>query len=85
MLLQEKDLIQIERTHPDGLTSAQIIGIFQARGARLSEATFRKYVQLGLLPRCRRVGFSVVANRFGLRLARRWALFPVARHRACLV
>lgn len=55
-LLQEKDLIQIERTHPNGLTSAQIIGIFQARGARLSEATFRKYVQLGLLPRCRRVG-----------------------------
>lgn len=55
-LLNEPDLKRIERAHPDGLTSAQIISIFQARGARLSEATFRKYVQLGLLPRCKRVG-----------------------------
>lgn len=56
ILLNERDLAQIERAHPDGLTSAQIISIFQSRGARLSEATFRKYVQLGLLPRSRRVG-----------------------------
>lgn len=55
-LLGERDLVQIEKAHPQGLTSAQIIAIFQARGARLSEATFRKYVQLGLLPRCKRVG-----------------------------
>lgn len=55
-LLSEQDLAQIERAHPNGLTSAQIIQIFQSRGARLSEATFRKYVQLGLLPRSRRVG-----------------------------
>lgn len=55
-LLSERDLVQIEKAHPDGLTSAQIISIFQSRGAKLSEATFRKYVQLGLLPRCRRVG-----------------------------
>lgn len=55
-LLTERDLVQIEKANPDGLTSAQIVSIFQARGARLSEATFRKYVQLGLLPRCRRVG-----------------------------
>jgi hypothetical protein len=55
-LLSERDLVQIEKAHPDGLTSAQIINIFQSRGAKLSEATFRKYVQLGLLPRCRRVG-----------------------------
>ncbi len=56
VLLNEEDLVKIERANPDGLTSAQIINIFQARSARLSEATFRKYVQLGLLPRCRRVG-----------------------------
>lgn len=56
ILLTERDLVQIERAHPVGLTSAQIVAIFQSRGARLSEATFRKYVQLGLLPRCRRVG-----------------------------
>ncbi len=56
VLLSERDLIQIEKAHPDGLTSAQIISIFQTRGTRLSEATFRKYVQLGLLPRSKRVG-----------------------------
>ncbi len=55
-LLSEPDLKRIEKAHPDGLTSAQIISIFQGRGARLSEATFRKYVQLGLVPRCKRVG-----------------------------
>lgn len=55
-ILSEKEMITIERAHPDGLTSAQILRIFQSRGARLSEATFRKYVQLGLLPRCKRVG-----------------------------
>jgi hypothetical protein len=54
--LTEQDLIAIERSNPEGLTSSQIINIFQVRGARLSEATFRKYVQLGLLPRCKRVG-----------------------------
>jgi len=56
ILINERDLAQIERAHPEGLTSAQIVSIFQSRGARLSEATFRKYVQLGLLPRSRRVG-----------------------------
>ncbi|MCA9669151.1 MAG: MerR family transcriptional regulator [Myxococcales bacterium] len=55
-LLSEADLVRIEKAHPDGLSSAQIIQIFQQRGVKLSEATFRKYVQLGLLPRCRRVG-----------------------------
>ena len=56
VVLSERDLMEIERSNPEGLTSAQIIKIFQARGARLSEATFRKYVQLGLLPRSKRVG-----------------------------
>ena len=30
--------------------------MFQTRGVKLSEATFRKYVQMGLLPTSRRVG-----------------------------
>jgi hypothetical protein len=55
-LLSERDLIEIEKAHPHGLSSAQIIHIFQNRGVRFSEATFRKYVQLGLLPRSKRVG-----------------------------
>ncbi len=55
-LLTEAELQRIERAHPDGVTSGEIIGFFEPLGIRLSEATFRKYVQLGLLPRCRRVG-----------------------------
>lgn len=34
----------------------QIVDIFVSRGVRFSEATFRKYVQQGLVPRSRRVG-----------------------------
>lgn len=55
-LLSERDLRQIERDHPDGLSSVQIIDIFAKRGVRFSEATFRKYVQQRMLPRSRRVG-----------------------------
>src|SRR5215510_3666546 len=55
-LLSDKDLREIERIHPGGLTSKQIVDLFESRGARLSEATFRKYVQLGMLPRSVRVG-----------------------------
>jgi hypothetical protein len=46
----------IEQTHSDGMSVQQIVETFTARGARLTEATFRKYVQLGLLPRSVRVG-----------------------------
>lgn len=55
-LLEEADLQRIERENPRGLTSARIVAIFEERGVRLTEATFRKYVQLGLLPRSVRVG-----------------------------
>ena len=55
-LLSEEQLQEIERTAPDGLTSRQIVDVFTARGIRFSEATLRKYVQLGLLPRSVRVG-----------------------------
>jgi hypothetical protein len=55
-LLSDRDLKQIEREFADGLSSVQIVDIFTQRGIRFSEATFRKYVQQGLLPRSRRVG-----------------------------
>lgn len=55
-LLDEKDLEGIEQTHAGGLTAQGIVESFAARGIRFSEATFRKYVQLGLLPRSTRVG-----------------------------
>lgn len=55
-LLEEAELSEIERTWPNGLTSRQIVDVFESRGIRFSEATLRKYVQLGLLPRSVRVG-----------------------------
>jgi len=55
-LLDERELQEIERTCPNGLTSRQIVDVFETRGIRFSEATLRKYVQLGLLPRSVRVG-----------------------------
>ncbi|MBK9069732.1 MAG: MerR family transcriptional regulator [Myxococcales bacterium] len=54
--LAEADLIDIEQRFAAGLTAVQIIDVFAERGLRFSEATFRKYVQQGLLPRSRRVG-----------------------------
>jgi DNA-binding transcriptional MerR regulator len=54
-LLLDEEIDELERLHPEGLTSQDVVSAFAARGARLSEATFRKYVQLGLLPRSRRV------------------------------
>jgi len=55
-LLDDDELAEIERAHPQGLTSRQIVDLFETRGIRFSEATLRKYVQLGLLPRSVRVG-----------------------------
>jgi hypothetical protein len=55
-LLEERELEEIERSWPNGLTSRQIVDVFETRGIRFSEATLRKYVQLGLLPRSVRVG-----------------------------
>ena len=52
----QTELEQLEQTHSAGLSVQQIVELFTDRGERLSEATFRKYVQLGLLPRSRRVG-----------------------------
>lgn len=52
----EAELDAIEVDHPEGLGVQQIVDAFVAKGERLTEATFRKYVQLGLLPRSRRVG-----------------------------
>jgi len=54
--ISEGELVEIERRNPEGLSAAQIVETFRIRGLKLTEATFRKYVQLGLLPRSRRVG-----------------------------
>lgn len=51
----EAELATIEQAHPQGMTVQQIVDAFTSQGRRLTEATFRKYVQLGLLPRSVRV------------------------------
>jgi DNA-binding transcriptional MerR regulator len=42
---------RLEATYPHGVSAMQIVDFFAPRGVRLAQATFRKYVQLGLLPR----------------------------------
>ncbi|MFH2005169.1 MAG: MerR family transcriptional regulator [bacterium] len=56
LAFSDVELVELERRYPDGVTSADIIRLFQARGVKLSEGTFRKYVQLRLLPRSKRIG-----------------------------
>ena len=55
-VLKEEDLRAIEGAYRDGITAVQIVDAFTSRGIKFSEASFRKYVQQGLLPRSRRVG-----------------------------
>jgi DNA-binding transcriptional MerR regulator len=54
--LSRAEIEQVERERAAGITSGEVVRLFEAKGARLSAATFRKYVQAGLLPRSRRVG-----------------------------
>ncbi len=55
-LLPAPEIARVEREQARGITSREVVRLFESRGARFSEATFRKYVQAGLLPRSRRVG-----------------------------
>ena len=54
--LDDAFVAKLEREHPEGLSSVQILDAFHGSDVKLSEATLRKYVQLGLLPRSVRVG-----------------------------
>ena len=54
--LDQATLSRFEKEREDGLSSAEILTIFESHGVKFSEATLRKYVQLGLLPRSVRVG-----------------------------
>jgi DNA-binding transcriptional MerR regulator len=54
--LDPAEIERVERDNAAGITSGEVVRLFEAKGARLSAATFRKYVQAGLLPRSRRVG-----------------------------
>ena len=55
-IVAESVLEQVEDDHRDGITSADLLAFFKANGVRFGEATLRKWVQIGLLPRSRRVG-----------------------------
>ena len=52
----ESALKKIEKDHFDGITSAALLAFFAEHDVRFGEATLRKWVQLGLLPRSVRVG-----------------------------
>ena len=54
----DDELTRIEREHPQGVTSEEIVSFFTRRGVKFTEASLRKYIQLGLLPRSRRVGMK---------------------------
>lgn len=55
-LLGPGEIDRVEREYALGVTARVIVELFAVKGVKLSEATFRKYVQAGLLPRSRRVG-----------------------------
>src|SRR5512133_3083752 len=55
-LLADTEIERVERERAAGITSREVVRLFESKGARLSAATFRKYIQVGLLPRSRRVG-----------------------------
>jgi len=50
------EIESVERERSAGITSAEVVRLFESKGVRLSAPTFRKYVQVGLLPRSWRVG-----------------------------
>lgn len=54
--LDDEAIARIEAAHPQGLTSQAILDALDGTRFKISEATLRKWVQLGLLPRSVRVG-----------------------------
>ena len=54
--IDDTTLARIEKEHAPGLTSSDLLSLFSRHGVQLTEATLRKYVQVGLLPRSVRIG-----------------------------
>jgi hypothetical protein len=54
--IAESVVASVEKEHLDGITSADLLAFFAEHDIRFGEATLRKWVQLGLLPRSVRVG-----------------------------
>jgi hypothetical protein len=56
MDIHNEALDRLESEHAEGISSQSILDTLSSLGVRFSEATLRKWVQLGLLPRSVRVG-----------------------------
>ncbi len=54
--LTEAQIREIESANTDGLSSHDLVRVFEDREVSFSEANLRRYVQLGLVPRSRRIG-----------------------------
>jgi hypothetical protein len=54
--LSEAQIRAIEAANTEGLTSQELVRVFGDHQVRFSEANLRRYVQLGLVPRSRRIG-----------------------------
>ena len=54
--LTEAQIREIESANTDGLTSQDLVRVFEDRQVSFSEANLRRYVQLGMVPRSRRIG-----------------------------
>lgn len=54
--IDQSVLVRIEAEYALGISSASILDVLASLGVKFSEATLRKWVQLGLLPRSVRVG-----------------------------
>jgi hypothetical protein len=57
-ILTETEMKRLESKYSEGIASDTVVKLFQGKGLRFSEATLRKYVQLGLLPVSKRVGIK---------------------------
>jgi hypothetical protein len=54
--IDQSVLVRLEAEYARGISSASILDVLASLGVKFSEATLRKWVQLGLLPRSVRVG-----------------------------
>lgn len=57
-VLTDTQLRQIEEAHAEGFSSSELVAAFLDRDVHFTEANLRRYVQLGLVPRSRRVSTS---------------------------
>jgi DNA-binding transcriptional MerR regulator len=54
--LTEAQIREIEAANAEGITSQELVRVFAEQQINFSEANLRRYVQLGLVPRSRRIG-----------------------------